>query len=49
MILRRARQQAPASPGEVNEVVLGVRLGLRLGMNEELELRMGEGVVTHCG
>ena len=49
MILRRARQQAPASPGEVNEVVLGVRVGLRLGMNEELELWMGAGVVTHCG
>ena len=49
MILRWARQQAPASPREVNEVVVGVRVGLRLGLNEELELRMGAGVVTYCG
>lgn len=47
MLLRLARQQAPAGPREVSEVVAGVG-GLRLGMNEKHELRMGVGV-THCG
>ena len=49
MILRWARLQAPARPRVVNEVGGGVRGGVRLGLNEELELRMGAGVVTHCG